>query len=586
MPDAAMPSSVLLQLTIDADPSALSQITEYGRLVTRLAGERHGTVVHTDRNTLLLDFPGVAEACLCALDLLDAAPLPVRAAVHRGALEFHGRRVGGEAVQSVASLDAGTPGRLVVSEAVYREVKGIIPELTAEPDRSPEGSSEPRWILRRRKSPDNHGSTAGFEALRRRVLEEIRTTGQRPDYGSVVSRLQSAAGETEAMVEELVSAGLVRRRRNEARPAYKGPAETTVFPRKLKRILKSDADDQTVAEAYEQEFARRLRSERAGLAGHTTSYIGVNAMLFGIWGFTGGFAAAAFPWFLFPLLGWGIGYLSHRAGVSAREREYAEVKGMVAPSREQLSEHRRLWKLRRGFRTHLASSGMTVLLLATINAITWGGFPWAAIPTGFMGVGMLQHWRRTREAIASADFPTPVSTTARGEPDTVTARVATLREQLLGDLEALPEAERPVGSEFRSLLDTYVDQIESLTSARREIDSVIASIPIGELEQSRRRLSQRIEESQEPRLKAEYQRSLEQVDRQRQSYSELTTEREMLDLRSDTALHALTQLRIDLARARTTRERVTDSTLDDVRTRSEELSRYLADLRSAYDELS
>lgn len=75
----------------------------------------------------------------------------------------------------------------------------------------------------------------------------------------------------------------------------------------------------------------RLRAEvKLGFYIHLAVYSGVNVMLFLIWWFTGGF-----PWFIFPLLGWGVGLLAHFLRVFAQisvtdrlaEREYQRLKG-------------------------------------------------------------------------------------------------------------------------------------------------------------------------------------------------------------------------------------------------------------------
>ncbi len=74
----------------------------------------------------------------------------------------------------------------------------------------------------------------------------------------------------------------------------------------------------------------RLRAEaKLGFYIHLAAYSGVNVMLFFIWWFTGGF-----PWFVFPLLGWGVGVLAHFLQVFAQisvtdrlaEREYQRLK--------------------------------------------------------------------------------------------------------------------------------------------------------------------------------------------------------------------------------------------------------------------
>ncbi len=51
----------------------------------------------------------------------------------------------------------------------------------------------------------------------------------------------------------------------------------------------------------------RLRAEvKVGFYVHLAVYSGVNFMLFVIWWLTG-----SFPWFVFPLLGWGVGLFAH-----------------------------------------------------------------------------------------------------------------------------------------------------------------------------------------------------------------------------------------------------------------------------------
>jgi hypothetical protein len=74
----------------------------------------------------------------------------------------------------------------------------------------------------------------------------------------------------------------------------------------------------------------RLRTEaKLGFYIHLGVYSGVNVMLFVIWWLTGGY-----PWFVFPLLGWGVGLFAHflrafgQIGVTNRlaEKEYQRLK--------------------------------------------------------------------------------------------------------------------------------------------------------------------------------------------------------------------------------------------------------------------
>jgi hypothetical protein len=56
-------------------------------------------------------------------------------------------------------------------------------------------------------------------------------------------------------------------------------------------------------------------------------------------------------------------------------------------------------------------------------------------------------------------------------------------------------------------------------------------------------------------------------------------------VRTNTAIGALKQLRIDVARARSSRNRTAEMPLEELRRRSDDLRSFLNDLRDAYDEI-
>ena len=76
--------------------------------------------------------------------------------------------------------------------------------------------------------------------------------------------------------------------------------------------ISSEALQRAEAE-YRREIAERseiegfLHAKRVEFGQHLASYLGVNAFLIGIWWMTG----SRYPWFIWPLLGWGIGIFSH-----------------------------------------------------------------------------------------------------------------------------------------------------------------------------------------------------------------------------------------------------------------------------------
>ncbi len=69
-----------------------------------------------------------------------------------------------------------------------------------------------------------------------------------------------------------------------------------------------------------RQLALRRVENRQGFLIHVVLYAVVNLALYGVWRFTG----AHYPWFVWPLFGWGIGILGHALSLvwgpgSARE---------------------------------------------------------------------------------------------------------------------------------------------------------------------------------------------------------------------------------------------------------------------------
>ncbi len=79
-------------------------------------------------------------------------------------------------------------------------------------------------------------------------------------------------------------------------------------------------------------LARKRVEEKKGFYIHFSIYIAVNIMLMIIWAVTG----AGFPWFVFPLGGWGIGILFHFLGVFVFSKETGWERRAVEKEVESL----------------------------------------------------------------------------------------------------------------------------------------------------------------------------------------------------------------------------------------------------------
>jgi len=79
-------------------------------------------------------------------------------------------------------------------------------------------------------------------------------------------------------------------------------------------------------------LARKRVEEKKGFYTHFAIYLAINTMLVIIWVVTG----AGFPWFVFPLGGWGIGILFHFLGVFVFSRPSGWERREVEKEAERL----------------------------------------------------------------------------------------------------------------------------------------------------------------------------------------------------------------------------------------------------------
>ena len=75
------------------------------------------------------------------------------------------------------------------------------------------------------------------------------------------------------------------------------------------------------------EQAKKRVEARQGFLFHLAAYIVVNIMLVLIWAFAAG---GGYPWFIFPIGGWGIGLLFHGLGVFV----FLQASGKAAIEKE------------------------------------------------------------------------------------------------------------------------------------------------------------------------------------------------------------------------------------------------------------
>ena len=344
----------------------------------------------------------------------------------------------------------------------------------------------------------------------------------------------------------------------------------------------------------------RADSARSGLTVHGVTYAAVNAGLLLVNLLT----SPGFLWFLFPLAGWGIGLLHHFTEARVRAREARDAAALPPLTKGTLARVRKLFGVRRRLRHHLTTAASLSAFLIGLNVLlTPRDGPWALIPIVLaLGPPLAIHYavarargRRLRRELdeegvdletAAADLAAlPVDDAEALLSDApLLAEAAELRETILADLqEGGADAER-WRTELQPELDTYTRHIGALLQARRELERAGARVSAAEITAELAVLNGKLDETTSGELRREYRTAVEQYQGQLKSLQDLQERIEMIDLRAKSALLALRQLSLDIPRLRAA-PAGEPAALVSLRDKSQELTRYLDDLRAGHRDL-
>lgn len=343
----------------------------------------------------------------------------------------------------------------------------------------------------------------------------------------------------------------------------------------------------------------RAESARSGLTVHGVTYATANAGLLLINLLT----SPGFLWFLFPLAAWGIGLLHHLTEARVRAREAREAAALPPLTKHALRQVRKLFKVRRRLRHHLTSAaGLSAFLVGLNVLLAPTDGPWAIIPVFWaLGVPLAIHHavarsrrkRLRRELaedgvdleLADADLAAlPVDAEALLSDAPLLAEAEELREAILADLQdGGAEADR-WRTELQPELDTYTRHIGGLLQARHELERAGARVSAAEITEELASVNGKLDEIASAELRREYQTAVAQYEEQLKSLRDLQERIEMIDVRAKSAILALRQLALDIPRLRTA-PAGEPAALVSLRDKSQELTRYLEDLRAGHRDL-
>lgn len=352
-----------------------------------------------------------------------------------------------------------------------------------------------------------------------------------------------------------------------------------------------------------REYRRRLKeAARSEKKSHFGTHLGVFAATNIFLGALNIFTSPGFPWSLIVAGGWGIGLVSHLRAVFNRRKKKKRQALSKTKTKEQKFLINELSKLENGFNQHLTSFVSTNAFLMMLNLITSRGklFPWFLFVFGGWGIGMVAHWfgfkNKMKTIVKSLESQgVDIKALDRGfipgrfqpgrETNPYLMEAAALKDDMLKDMANNSELKEHWGEEIEVLLNNFTTQIRELVKMNTELNEVTCQIDGDGLSDSIARLEDKRAAAANDELLTEYDRSITQYNHQLKTLEDLKNKQEVIQLRLDSSLVLLKQLKLDAARIKNIKTLEEPHVLREIRNKSSELSLYVDDLAEGLKEL-
>ncbi len=588
------------------EKGTLSTLDFHNQLIRDLIGANRGTEIKTIGDAFLVQFPTTLDAVQCALGIQDGIrqynastppkPLQLRIGVHVGDIYFYENDALGEGINIASRLQSlSKPGHITISREVYAQVSGKIP-MRVESLGQVQLKNISREIHAYEILPEVADNSVPTEPLTAPQTPSTPVSDHKSEAGPAPSKPSDSSKPSEPYrdFKDVIKDAILQEVQRSLKGKESWKASRREYRERFHEIRRQYRNQVEATEgSYSETLQKKVSSGATGWRSHASSFLSVNAGLF----FINMMTAQPFDWsrgwFWFPLLGWGIGFLSHTATWLSVRKNAKEAQKLATLQGESLAALKRFHKDREGFSAHFWSNAGVSIFLLWIWYFSGGGFLWPMIPIAAMGVGVLGHlssflharkaWKKRRNSV-SEPGPVKASSSLSSSSDSpVTLKAENLKQAILVQIQTWKGA-NPLGDDTAETLENYVRQIRELSAIEHDLSAVIDTIRIDDLEAERVELQAKADKTTSTALKEEYARSLEEISKQKRSALDLGEQQEILNLRIGSALKSLQQMQIDLARIKSLSDGQKQTYTSALKAQSEELSRYLEDYRSGLEE--
>jgi hypothetical protein len=328
---------------------------------------------------------------------------------------------------------------------------------------------------------------------------------------------------------------------------------------------------------------------------HLTIFVVINAFLIALNLTVGG----PYPWFYFALGGWGIGLLSDLQHVLNKRREAAELEKIESMPDKLFRVFRRLQRSVSSFRNHAMAFFATNAYVFGINMLTSPGFLWFLFVLGPWSAGLLAHWvsYTARKRMLRAELKAVGIDIKRIKRAGVTlkdmatenygnlyARAVAIKEEILKEIQSDKNLKMQWG-ELEPTLNKYIDQIKDLMQKSTELDRLLSSSSLLDIEQELAGLKEKQTKTENAVLRNEYERSITQFEKHKKSIIDIVNRKEIISVRLSSSIALLNQIKLDTMRMKHAHAAGDNYSFKELQHKTDEIQEYLDNFQDEMDKL-
>lgn len=278
----------------------------------------------------------------------------------------------------------------------------------------------------------------------------------------------------------------------------------------------------------------KIDNIETGLYGHIGPFISTNAYLFMIYAIN---SFGGYPWFLFPLVGWGFGLFMH----------FITAIPNLADSRKKLK-----------------NTDLSYIIDAEEKS------------AGNFGNG--KNYGNDKNVIS--EFKPKIE-----ENRNAYLQALKIKNSLMKKIGSNQIIKEKIDQNIEQNITNYIDHIRQLILRDEEISGIIETISSADIGKQIDILEKKSASTNNEDLKREYKKSIEKYTRHKDSYEQLLNQKEMIKLKISSSIMSLKQLELDIASMKEIITSEDNYSLRIFEEQSEELNRYINSLKSSYQVL-